>query len=78
MGVYFLSVEEHAREGRGEIEGCVGGVVGCEDEGVGELGGGEVGGEEGLIVDVGGVFFSCHCEGGGGLAGRGIGLWEGG
>ena len=55
VGVNFLDVEEDAREWGGEIEGCVGGIVGRGDEGVGEGGGGEGWVEEGFVVDVGGL-----------------------
>lgn len=54
--VDFLDVEEDAGERGGEVEGCVGGVVGLVDEGVGVGGGGEGWGEEGFGVEVGG----CH------------------
>ena len=75
MGVYFLGVEEDSREGCGEVERGVGGVVGTEDEGICELGGGEVWGEEGLVVNVGGVIFGgVHFEGLGGCGILAIGL----
>lgn len=60
MGVYFLEVEEDAGEWGGEVEGGVGYVVGCCDEGVCEGGWGEVWGEESFVVDVGWVGV-CHC-----------------
>ena len=68
VGVDFLDVEEDTGERGGEVEGRVCRVVGCENEGVGEGGGGEGGIEEELVVDVGGVggfclviFGRCHC-----------------
>lgn len=68
MGVNFLNVKQNAPQGGGEIEGELGRVVGGEDEGVGEGGGRKGGGEEGLVVDVGGlvrvrgVVGVGHCE----------------
>lgn len=55
VGVYFLQVEEDAGERGGEVERGVGYIVGCCDESVCEGGGGEGGGEEGFVVDVGGL-----------------------
>lgn len=72
MGVDFLGVKKNPGKGRGEIEGRVGGIVGRQDQRIGELRGGEVGREEGLVVNVGGVFFyCCHREGVDGL-----GVWR--
>lgn len=68
VGVDLLEVKEDAGERGGEVEGGVGGVVGCRDEGVGEGLGGEGRGEEGFVVDVGGVgggvsaVSSCSCS----------------
>ena len=58
----LLIVEENSGKGGGEIERSVGGIIGAKDEGVGELGRGEVGGEESLVVDIGCFFFFCHCK----------------
>lgn len=45
MCVDFLSVEKDLLEGCREVERCVGGIVGFEDEGVGVRGWREVFGE---------------------------------
>ncbi len=55
--VYFLGIKEDPGEGRREVERAVSRIVGSEDEGICEGGGGEGGGEEGFVVDVGGVLF---------------------
>lgn len=52
VGVDFLDVEEDAREGRGKVEGCVGRVVGLEDEGVGVGRWRKIWGQEGLCIEV--------------------------
>jgi hypothetical protein len=55
MRIDFLNIKEDSRQRRGEVEGCVGGVIGAEDEGVCEIGRGEVWVEKELIVNVGGI-----------------------
>ena len=59
VSVYFLSIEKNTGERGREVERRVGGVVGALDKGVCKLGGGEGGGEEGFVVDIGGVLLLC-------------------
>lgn len=59
VGVDFLGVEENAGEGGREVEWGVSVVVCAADESVRECRGGECGGEEGFIIDIGCVLFFC-------------------
>ncbi|KAG7133665.1 hypothetical protein HYQ46_009269 [Verticillium longisporum] len=54
--VDFLSVEENPGQRRAQVEGSVVGVVGGQHERIGKCRGLEIGGQEGLIVDVRGIF----------------------
>jgi len=59
MGVNFLRIKEHSGERSREVKGGIGIIICSANERIREFGWREGGGEEGFVVNVGGVLLFC-------------------